>query len=185
MWKEAFFYKRRHPDLDLDEMFNAGMIGLLKACKTFEPERGNQFSTFATWWVRQSVQRWVEAELKQAGWIFVHPKGKKGRWTRTVAVSTFSALQRESWTEVDPIGAPDFAANPPWARELIVRHLSPRSAYIVELNVIQGHTLEAIGDVLGVSRERVRQLRDKALRKLKRPVQRVAETCEDVAASIN
>lgn len=43
--------------LEMDDLVNEGMIGLITAINKFEPDKGNRFSTYATYWIRQAVQR--------------------------------------------------------------------------------------------------------------------------------
>ncbi|WP_020155419.1 sigma-70 family RNA polymerase sigma factor [Caldibacillus debilis] len=43
--------------LDEDDLIAAGAIGLLKAIERYDPKRGNQFSTYATWWIKQAIRR--------------------------------------------------------------------------------------------------------------------------------
>ncbi|WP_405683141.1 sigma-70 family RNA polymerase sigma factor [Streptomyces sp. NBC_00057] len=43
--------------LDEDDLFQHGMLGILRAIRKFDPSHGNKFSTYATWWVRQSITR--------------------------------------------------------------------------------------------------------------------------------
>jgi|HigsolmetaAR204D_1030405.scaffolds.fasta_scaffold00112_33 RNA polymerase primary sigma factor len=43
--------------LDEDDLIAAGAIGLLKAIERYDPKRGNQFSTYAAWWIKQAIQR--------------------------------------------------------------------------------------------------------------------------------
>lgn len=53
----GFFAARHRGFLDDDELEAAGIEGLLKAVDKFDPERGFLFSTYAQWWIRQSMQR--------------------------------------------------------------------------------------------------------------------------------
>lgn len=47
----------RNQGLDMEDMIQEGNLGLIHAAKKFDPSMGNRFSTYATWWIRQSVMR--------------------------------------------------------------------------------------------------------------------------------
>lgn len=57
VYKVAQRYYTNDPGTEFDDLVQHGMIGLLAAARRYDPDRGTRFSTFATWWVRQSVQR--------------------------------------------------------------------------------------------------------------------------------
>jgi RNA polymerase primary sigma factor len=49
--------KYRGQGLPFEDLIQEGNIGLMKAVDKYDPEKGNRFSTYATWWIRQSIQR--------------------------------------------------------------------------------------------------------------------------------
>lgn len=47
----------QHRGIPLDDLIEEGNLGLIHALEKFEPERGFRFSTYATWWIRQNIER--------------------------------------------------------------------------------------------------------------------------------
>ena len=60
--KVAYEYSKK-TGLEYDDLFQEGVIGLIRASEKFDPEMGNAFSTYATWWIRQKIQRYIEGSL--------------------------------------------------------------------------------------------------------------------------
>ena len=54
----------RELSLDYSDLIQAGNLGLMKALKRFEPELGNKFSTYAYWWIRQSILRALDKQTR-------------------------------------------------------------------------------------------------------------------------
>jgi RNA polymerase primary sigma factor len=202
-------------DLPLLDLIQDGNMGLLKAVDRFQYRRGFKFSTYATWWIRQSITRGI-ADHSRTIRLPVHQTemlNRIGRFTTQLAAE----LGREPTAEeladragvreervrllleaarrpvsLDaPIGEDsdmadfleDDAGHDPSdvlvERSLSVEveraleTLSPKEREILRLRFGLGyaseHTLEAIGKRFAVTRERIRQIEDKAIRKLRNP----------------
>lgn len=208
--------KYRNWGAPFGDLIQEGNLGLIHAADKFDYKRGVRFSTYATWWIRQSVTRAI-AEQGRLIRLPVHLWEKVNRTAR-VERELEQELGREPTThEVavkigttprkieqlaknaaqplsleTPVGeegdrnlgetiADDIAPDPfEIASRTVLRDeigkalatLTPREERIMELRFgMSGggsHTLDEIGDELGFTRERVRQIEVEALRKLRR-----------------
>lgn len=89
--------KYRNMGLPFEDLIQEGNIGLMKAIDKFDPDRGYRFSTYATWWIRQAVQRSV-ADKARTIRVPVHMGEKIRKMARTYNELS-AALEREPTDE--------------------------------------------------------------------------------------
>mgnify|MGYP004559911971 FL=1 len=209
--------KHVNSNLELSDLIQEGGLGLMKAVEKFEYKRGFKFSTYATWWIRQSINRAI-ADQANTIRIPVHMKELVSKLTKVTnkfrqehgrepTLEDYSKTLRLSVEKVksvlkimqDPISLStpigededsnleDFiedknGPNPTTAAVDFLRKqevadvlatLSEREAKIISLRfgIDSGYprTLEEVGKMFNVTRERVRQIEAKAIRKLRHP----------------
>ncbi len=209
--------KHVNSNLELSDLIQEGGLGLMKAVEKFEYKRGFKFSTYATWWIRQSINRAI-ADQANTIRIPVHMKELVSKLTKVTSkfrqehgrepgIEDYSKSLRLSAEKVksilkimqDPISLStpvgededsnleDFiedksGPNPSNTTSEFLRKqevaevlatLSEREAKIIRLRfgIDSGYprTLEEVGKMFNVTRERVRQIEAKAIRKLRHP----------------
>jgi RNA polymerase primary sigma factor len=208
------YIARGVPFLDL---IQEGNLGLMKAVEKFDYRRGFRFSTYATWWIRQTITRAI-ADQGRTIRVPVHMSdrirrlykvardleqmigrkptpeeiadelhldARKVQWMLKVSWRPLS-LERPvgededaefgNFVEDETTPSPTQSAHQALLRdtmEEVLGTLTPREARILRLRFGlqngRAYTLEEVGQKFGLTRERIRQIEGKALRRLRHP----------------
>jgi RNA polymerase primary sigma factor len=208
---------RRNSSLDLLDLIQEGNMGLMHAVEKFNHRRGVKVSTYAVWWIRQSIARAI-ADQGRTIRIPVHMtetaskvlrerrkfRQQQGREAAAAEIAArtgmpvsrveqvLSLVQEpasldlpigedgdatlgdliEATDAIDPQAAAEASALASSLSEALAE-LTPREQRILRMRFGIGdakdHTLEEVGQVFGVTRERIRQIEAKALEKLRDP----------------
>jgi len=202
------------PGAGMEDLLQEGALGLLRAARRFDPDRGTRFSTFAHWWIRQGISRFVKGPTR----VIRLPEYLQDRIARTLRTRREMSWGLERDAGEEEVGA-RLGTSAKEVRRLLdlsqdasslespvagasgitvghtvlskerspeevvdrrrnqarmvagLKQLNPRAAQILayRYGLADGnaHSRPWIGDRLGISPERVRQIERKALRELR------------------
>jgi len=205
----------RNQGLPMSDLIQEGNVGLMIAVDKFDYTMGNRFSTYASWWIRQTITRALSQksrtirlplhlsdQLRRINTANEILEQELGREPSDEEISERLELQPDQvrdtieanpqtiaiempvgddsefgdFIEDDQSPTPDDAIHSIMLTDTLERILGkllPREAQILKLRFgLEGEppqTLEQVGQVMGLSRERIRQIERQALRQLRQP----------------
>ncbi len=201
--------------LPFSDIIEEGNIGLIKAVEKYDHKKGFRFSTYASWWIRQSIERAIINQgklirlpvhvVERVNHYLAHLEDLVQELGREPAIGEISKkmkLQEEEVDRIQQLLRKTYSLDSPISanKETSLRDVIEDTSQISPMNKAEGvrrredilewmtvlkdnerqviilrfglegdepHTLEEIGKLFGLTRERVRQIESAALRKLR------------------
>jgi RNA polymerase primary sigma factor len=172
--------------IDYDDLTQVGNLGLVRAAETYDETRG-AWSTYACHWVRAYVVREIADKVRTVR-VPTHQQ-KAGGWKKHALTTTkmFWSKGHAGDTNEQEVCLLDYMTGrfppSPSAEDKVIadqskrginlaalENLTDKQRLVVRMRYWEDKTLQQVGDVLGLSRERVRQIEADSLRKLRRCV---------------
>ena len=207
--------KYLYSGIPLDDLLQEGNIGLLKGVERFDWRRGFKFSTYATWWIRQKVSRYVADKGRTIRVpVHIHEKiqriehatrdfeivhGRAPSISEIAELITLTPHKVATYLQItgEPLPIHELDIDSIIATDVRDEYISPDPMEIVsdrnmskavqkilgtlkpiDRNILQmrfgfgasdAMTLDEIGTQMGLTRERIRQIESKILRRLRHP----------------
>lgn len=216
----ALGYRKTYPEVEIEDLFQMGVIGLIRATEKWDPLREFMFSTYATWWIRQSITRnamdfgsmiripvhmkerldKVQSYLENYYDFFgFDPEPLEAADSLQITLKEYLQIRESDFSFVSLRKVLDDSSElsictadsniesksicdsfkliewDNFVEQLnhVLATLTDREAGVVSMrfgiNCDAPMTLEEIGKIYGVTRERIRQIESKAMTKLRHP----------------
>lgn len=165
----------------VEELFQEGVIGLMAACRKFDPGRGVAFSTYAYWWIASAISKSLDEDrlVHLPNTILAKAKKTGNLPPAPISLDRKRPFNPKNFEKVDTLHdiIPDPSIEPAdvaaeraemrAAVRIAVTTLTKREQFVLEMRFVEEMTLEEIGKLLGVCHERVHQIEAEAIETLR------------------